>query len=161
MISPEDFVLETRNDFTVLEFEDALNSGEEIAVHTSYKPNKNAGRQNDGTYVPYFSDEVVGYELYEVEDPYYEGVTLQGFGTFEVINTGNLGDGHEAWSVLRHNESGRLFRRSGYYSSWDGGDWDGDLVEVEPVQVTVTRFKPLDEDKPFSCPVLNNYESNS
>lgn len=31
---------------------------------------------------------------------------------------------------------GRTFKKSGYYASYDGQHWDGDLVEVEKREVT-------------------------
>lgn len=141
VIALDEFVFETRNDFTVKELESVLRSGEEVQVYERYRENENYGTQPDGSWTPYYSDELIGIELTEIEDFHYEGGKIQGFGTFKAVGRWNLGDGHECGVVWKHEESGRHFRQSGWYSSWDSGDWDGDLEEVEAVEVTVTRYK--------------------
>jgi hypothetical protein len=35
----------------------------------------------------------------------------------------------------------QLFRKTGFYNSWDSNDWDGSLEEVEPYEVMVTKYK--------------------
>lgn len=63
------------------------------------------------------------------------GVTAHG-----VDHYGGEGQGDSLWVVFRVGD--QLFRKSGYYNSWDGGYFDGDLEEVEPYEVTVTRYRP-------------------
>lgn len=38
-------------------------------------------------------------------------------------------------------EGRRLFRKEGFYSSYDGTDWDGSFSEVEEYEKTVTDFR--------------------
>lgn len=40
-------------------------------------------------------------------------------------------------------EGRRLFRKEGYYSSYDGTDWDGDFAEVEEFEKTVTDYRKV------------------
>lgn len=35
----------------------------------------------------------------------------------------------------------RYFHKTGYYSSYNGTEWDGDFREVKPVQKTITVFE--------------------
>lgn len=37
----------------------------------------------------------------------------------------------------------RLFRKEGFYSSYDGTDWDGNFAEVETFQKTVTDYRAI------------------
>lgn len=101
-------------------------------------------------------DELIDEVRDNLSDFYYQGGHVPGIGDFEVVDQGNLGDGHEAWCLLKHVESGRLFRKDGYYSSWDAGTvLDGDLVEVVEAEVKVVRYRPISGGKPFDYPAMN------
>lgn len=52
---------------------------------------------------------------------------------------GGEGDGETRFIVIKVGE--QLFQYNGYYSSWDGTEWDDDLYEVEPYDVTVTQYR--------------------
>jgi hypothetical protein len=96
----------------------------------------------------------IGFRFKSTGEFGYTGGVLLNFGTFKLITSGDLGDGHDAWALFEHVESGRLFLNTGWYSSWDSGemnDWD----EVEPVEQTVLRYKPLGSDKVFDNPVVD------
>jgi hypothetical protein len=47
-------------------------------------------------------------------------------------------DGSDQWILFK--VGGQLFRKYGYYSSWDSPEWDGKLVEVVPREVTVIKY---------------------
>lgn len=75
--------------------------------------------------------------LYEEEaDVEIGGLTLK----FEDCGGGE-GDGARKWVVFKIGE--QYFEMNGYYSSWDDGEWDTDLVEVKPVQVMRTEYKEV------------------
>ncbi len=163
----ENFSLDARNDFTLKELTEAIERSEEIQVNYTYPPTDHDGKGHSKTetypdgnrplYIGYEDREKdpIGYRLHEPEDLGYEGALLKGFGTFTSVDSGNLGDGHEAWQILKHEESGRFFRISGYYSSWDGGAMD-DWSEVVPVQVNLVRFADINTpDNPDEHPVLD------
>ncbi len=56
-----------------------------------------------------------------------------------VDNYGGEGQGDELWVVFKVGD--QLFEKDGYWQSWEGGTWDGDLFEVEPYEVTITKFR--------------------
>ena len=56
---------------------------------------------------------------------------------------GGEGDGAEFCHVLGWND--RHFRFCGWYSSWDSNQWSDKVVEVSPIQVSVTRYVELDK----------------
>lgn len=112
-------------------------------------------------YYKYVTDEngkyvVIGYEPVGGNhvDWAYGDLYIDGFGTFENVKYWDEGDGRECGVVLKHLESGRYFAKLGTYSSWDSSYWDGDLVELEPVQVTVTKFKNKANGRIWSSPEL-------
>ena len=79
-----------------------------------------------------------------------EPVKIPGLGLVTVAHQeeGFDGGGDHVEVVLRveppmtdYNESlVRYFRKTGYYSSYEGTEWDGAFEEVEPRQVTVTQY---------------------
>lgn len=76
---------------------------------------------------------------------WYDGGFIPGLGYFRSVSNGNLGDGHEAWSIVQHQDSGRYFRADGWYSSWgDSSIDDGGIHEVWPVEQTIVRFRYVD-----------------
>ncbi|QIN94164.1 hypothetical protein PP459_gp069 [Streptomyces phage Wakanda] len=54
---------------------------------------------------------------------------------------GSEGEGDHMAVVFRIGD--QLFEKTGYYNSWDSNDWEPDyyLEEVEPYEVTVTRYR--------------------
>jgi hypothetical protein len=62
-------------------------------------------------------------------------------GTVTLVENhgGGEGDGEERWIVIKVGD--QFFEYSGYYSSWDGTEWDNELREVEPYTVEVTKYR--------------------
>lgn len=51
-----------------------------------------------------------------------------------------VGEGENLWVVFSVGD--QFFKVVGYYSSWDGEDWDGaDVEEVEPHEVVVIQYR--------------------
>lgn len=50
------------------------------------------------------------------------------------------GEGHGEYVFLVIKVGDQLFRKEGFYASHHGTDWDGDFSEVEPKEVTVTKY---------------------
>lgn len=77
----------------------------------------------------------------------YDQGTLEipGLGTAKHIDGehGGEGSGEHIWQVwqIGDGESAQYFMKTGYYMSYDGSNWDGDLIEVEPFEKTVTDWK--------------------
>lgn len=68
------------------------------------------------------------------------GMEVPGVGTVTIIERfGGEGQGDEAWVVFEVN--GRMYKKEGYYASFHGTDWDGDLYEVEQYEKTVTDYR--------------------
>lgn len=67
-------------------------------------------------------------------------------GTIEVVDTaGGEGQGdhaHIVFKVVTVDGDEQYFKIDGYYSSYDGTDWDGsDLFEVRPIERTVVFYE--------------------
>ncbi|UDL16815.1 hypothetical protein SEA_ATUIN_149 [Arthrobacter phage Atuin] len=64
-------------------------------------------------------------------------------GTVTLVKNhgGGEGDGEERWIVIKVGD--QLFEYRGYYSSWDGTEWDDKLREVEPYEVTVIKYREV------------------
>lgn len=61
---------------------------------------------------------------------------------FEVVDTQNDGEwGYETYVVMRVGN--QYFRKSGYYESHYGNDWDGDFEEVEEAEKKVTVWRTV------------------
>lgn len=63
---------------------------------------------------------------------------------FFVGETGGEGSAEHIWQVWKVTDADgnyQYFMKTGYYMSYDGSNWDGDLVEVEPYEKTVTDWK--------------------
>lgn len=64
--------------------------------------------------------------------------------TFVDGETGGEGSAEyiwQVWSVKDAEGNEQFFRKTGYYMSYDGSTWDGDLIEVVPFEKTVTDWK--------------------
>lgn len=58
--------------------------------------------------------------------------------------TGGEGSGEYIWQVWSATDADgnvQYFRKTGYYMSYEGSTWDGDLIEVVPFEKTVTDWK--------------------
>lgn len=90
------------------------------------------------------------YELDDVDDLWSEihgesGETnyfVEGVGPIEGLDSGGgMDEGSNAYTVFK--VGGTYFRKSGYYASHYGYDWDGDFEEVEPFQKTVIDYRTI------------------
>jgi hypothetical protein len=81
-------------------------------------------------------------------------IELEGVGKVESVTVeGGEGQGDSLHMVLKlthpdYHDLGlpapRYFRADGYYSSYDGRDWDGaELYEVEPREKTITVYEAI------------------
>lgn len=74
-------------------------------------------------------------------------VVIDGIGTLGGVEDhgGGEGDGEERWYVFSVTDAAgeRLFRRNGYYASYDGSHFDGPTEAVAPVQKTVTVYEAV------------------
>lgn len=51
------------------------------------------------------------------------------------------GGGEQIYVVIKVGT--QYFRKDGYYLSHDGSYWDGDVVEVRPIEKTITVYEPI------------------
>lgn len=92
-----------------------------------------------------------GWDAIEYLDSYGDNpndtIDLEGFGTIEFVDHfGGEGQGDDYWTVFRIGD--RYFRMDGWYSSYEGHEYDGELDEVYPKEVTRTEYftqKELEE----------------
>jgi hypothetical protein len=67
------------------------------------------------------------------------------FGKIEVVKQfGGEGQGDSQYIVVKvtaPDGEEQFFRKDGYYSSYDGGEWDGDFREVKAVERTVVFYE--------------------
>lgn len=70
-------------------------------------------------------------------------LTINGeeYTTTPIRSEGGEDEGSHAEVVFE--VGGRLFRKSGYYASHYGYDWDGEFDEVEAYEKTVTDYRPV------------------
>ena len=56
---------------------------------------------------------------------------------------GHSGDGEYAERVFEHDNNGEKIyvKITGFYSSYDGTDWDSDLKQVSPLKKTITVYE--------------------
>lgn len=93
-----------------------------------------------------FKDGSVGYE--ETRQPKKDGdfVEIDGLMVRQVDSEGGReGEGDSVSRVLEVQtcQGSRFFKLCGFYSSWDGTDWENDVKEVKPEQVTITVYKEI------------------
>lgn len=80
------------------------------------------------------------------EIKYADGVPcdVPGLGRLNLVEEyGGEGQGEEYWVVFSLTEGNlnRYFRKPGWYQSYDGGELDGDLTEVNPVAKVITVWQ--------------------
>lgn len=87
---------------------------------------------------------------YKMEENFGYSNTKQanGYLVEQVANFGGEGQGEDIWAVYKITNYitkaiACYVRVKGYYDSWNGADWDGDLEIVEPYEVKVTRWKTV------------------
>lgn len=78
------------------------------------------------------------YSWYELRDGEYP---VDGLGIVKSVFAfgGGEGSGEEMWCVIQVGS--RLFRKDGYYRSWDGDNWDGPFREVTAKPKTITVYE--------------------
>lgn len=67
-------------------------------------------------------------------------------GDFEFVHSDLYRDGEDSYEdlVIRDTVTGKLYKLTTYYSSWDGTDWsDAECFEVEEKQKTITVYEPV------------------
>lgn len=64
-------------------------------------------------------------------------------GVLQVVDTqgGHEGEGEHAHIVICATETDQYFRIDGYYSSYEGTEWDGELREVQLVERMVKFYE--------------------
>ncbi|WP_367137961.1 hypothetical protein [Saccharothrix sp. HUAS TT1] len=75
-------------------------------------------------------------------------VAVPDFGTVEIVeDIGGYEDGggtrYLTFKVTDEEGRSRFFRKHGYYSSYDGSDWDGDFQECAQKAKVVTVYEPI------------------
>ncbi len=73
------------------------------------------------------------------------GVALPGIGQVTTVETG-VRQNDEYFSILKVTDADgneRLFRRSGWYASHYGGEYDGPTYEVRPVEKLITVYNKV------------------
>ena len=93
-------------------------------------------------------------EKYESDNPadeydsgdehfFAKGGTLPGLGHFNPVESdpSNYWDEGDCWYVIKHEDSGRLFLRTGDYSSYDGYDWDNNGLHEVTKGVEKVKFE--------------------
>ena len=73
-------------------------------------------------------------------------VDVLGLGEVEVLESVTYRDGdyqgndsYENYIVVKVGD--QIFRKTGYYNSWDGGAWDGAWHEVKKVEKTISVWE--------------------
>lgn len=94
----------------------------------------------NSTYEVEVSDliDALDYRSYSPSRPTLDGVEIT-----VVERWGGEGEGDDIGFIFRWNEE--YVRIRGYYSSWEGVNWDDfpSITEVEPKEVTVTQYVDL------------------
>jgi hypothetical protein len=95
----------------------------------------------DTSYEEYGEDAAAEFwsELKYKSDRYTVIVDGVDYKAEHVDSYGGMDKGSDIWVVFRLGD--QLFKKSGFYASHYGTDWDGPLVEVKPVEKTVTVFE--------------------
>lgn len=74
----------------------------------------------------------------------YDTLTINDLGDVLVVHEfGGEGQGDHAEIIVKvsHSGWGRYFRKTGYYASYSGTEWDGYFSEVTPVERVVTVWE--------------------
>lgn len=72
-------------------------------------------------------------------------ISIPGLGDISLVaNHGGEGQGDEAWVVISVTDSFgdvKLYRKDGYYRSYEGAGFDTPLRQVQPKEKTVTVYE--------------------
>jgi hypothetical protein len=70
-------------------------------------------------------------------------VEVEGLGRLEFVEgySGGEGGGSNVYSVFKIGD--QYFKKTGYYASHYGTDWDGSIYEVVPQEKTITVYKSI------------------
>lgn len=73
----------------------------------------------------------------------YEFDNREGFGKAEIVHEeGDTEGGGDYSCVVRYFEEHDVYIQvTGFYSSYEGTDWDNDFQEVKPKEKTITVFE--------------------
>lgn len=128
-----------------------------VAVHNEHERQEVLSRANDSWYIErYGSDYVYEPELWEGEvDSWYELEEIFGGANVSFIidgikveaaefDTGGEGHGEDIYMVFKTTDKDgvvQLWRKDGYYASYDGDNWDGDFREVKAVERVVVFYE--------------------
>lgn len=84
-----------------------------------------------------------GWHQWEDELSLNEVVEVADLGSVQVVDRqpGREGGGENIYIVFKVGE--RFFKKTGYYASYDGSNWDGSFTEVTPQDRVVTFYEPL------------------
>lgn len=75
---------------------------------------------------------------------YGEKLDLVAPGIGAIDDYARGGESHDGCTIyVVVKADGRLFRKTGTYSSWDSTFWDGPVQEVEEFERVVTDFRPI------------------
>lgn len=107
-----------------------------------------------GEVTPAHDETTEGDDWYEIHElAYGEGFTVPELGHVRLVEDfGGEGQGDDYWFVFSvtqvDEESGlsvsAMYRMDGYYASYDGGSYDGDLYMVKPQPKTVIEYVKVD-----------------
>lgn len=87
-----------------------------------------------------------GYRYHVTRPKARPGAALPNIGWVTIVDYfGGEGEGDQYWFVFQVEDADgtRLFRRNGWYQSYDGGHYDGPTEEVKPVEKTITVFEAI------------------
>jgi hypothetical protein len=74
-----------------------------------------------------------------------DGTEVAGLGKVTTVDSegGSEGDGEYTHVVIKVTQGDvtRYFKKTGYYSSYGGSDWDGEIRSVWPATKTVTVYE--------------------
>lgn len=80
-------------------------------------------------------------------DQGFRGVDIPGIGRAELLEQyGGEGQGDDLWQVFKVTDpegNERIFRRTGWYASYSGGDYDGPTEAVKGVEKVITVWQPI------------------
>lgn len=83
------------------------------------------------------------------ENEFYDNVSATGYElpklgvtAYAVEREGGYEGGGDYMDVV-FRVGDQLFRKQGFYNSWDSNEWDGGLEEVEPYEETVVKYRAI------------------
>lgn len=80
-------------------------------------------------------------DLWNYGNPDHPQATV--FGDAVFVNASTEYDEGRCGQSLVFRIGDRHFRKTGYYDSWAGGEWDGELEEVRPREKTIVVYDSI------------------